>query len=154
VRQTVSAPVAVIVVALVAAIAVFVSSRQGPHPPPADEVFFLPPEPPVEEAELLALRRGTAPLGAFAVMPPLGPDRFRGTRVAMVAPGSPAAKGGIEPGDLILQFNDTVTAHPYALVAAIVAVNPDTVNEVVVERAGKEETLTVTGVDPSSLKDR
>jgi S1-C subfamily serine protease len=143
-----------IVVALAAAVAVFVFSRQEPKRDPADEVFVLPPEPPMEEAEVAALRRGTAPLGVAIVMPPLGADRFKGARLAMVAPGSPAARGGLQPGDLVLRFNDTATTHPYALVGAIMATDPATPNEVVVERGGEERTLTVTGVDPSSLRDR
>ncbi len=154
VRQTVSAPIALIAVALAVALAVFVFSQQESKRGPEDEVFVLPPEPPVDEGELTALRRGAAPLGVAVVMPPLGGDRFKGARLAVVAPGSPAARGGLQPGDLVLRFNDTATTHPYALVGAIMATDPATANEVVVERAGEERTFTVTGVDPSSLRDR
>lgn len=153
-RQSVSAPVALIVVALAAAVAVFVFSRQEPKRDPEAEIFVLPPEPPVDEGELTALRRGAAPLGVAVVMPPLAGDRFKGARLGVVVPGSPAARGGLRAGDLVVRFNDTQTTNPYALVAAIMATDPATPNEVVVERAGEERTLTITGVDPSSLRDR
>lgn len=153
-RQTVSAPVAVIVVVLAALAAVFVFGRQGPRREAEDEVFVLPFEPPVEDRELVALRKGTAPLGAFVVMAPVASDRFKGARVAMVMRGSPASEGDLRPGDLVLRFNDTQTTNPYALAAAIAKADPDRPNEVVVERAGEKKTLVIKGVDPSSLKDR
>jgi S1-C subfamily serine protease len=154
VRQTVSAPVAVVVVVFAAIAAVFVFGRQGPQRRAEDEVFVLPFEPPIEDRELVALRKGMAPLGAFVVMAPLVSDRFKGARVAMVVRGSPASEGDLRPGDLVLRFNDTKTTNPYALAAAIARADPDRPNEVVVERAGEEKTLIIRGVDPSSLEDR
>jgi S1-C subfamily serine protease len=148
VKQTVSAPVAVIVVVLVAVIAAAVFGRRDPGHAPDDEVFVLPYTPPVEDREIEMLRRGLRPLGIAVVMPPLVPDRLRGARIAVVGPGSPADEAGLRPGDLVLRFNDTETQNPYALATAVAEVDPDTVSEVVVERAGTEETFVVTGVTP------
>ncbi len=149
-KQTVSAPVAVIVLVLAVAVGLVVLGRQQPQHSHEDEVFVLPFEPPVEERELSILRKGLMPLGIAVVMPPLGDDRFKGARVAVVLPGSPAERGGLKAGDLILRFNDVGTGNPFALVAAVAEVDPEKENEVVVERAGEELALVITGVTPLS----
>lgn len=58
-------------------------------------------------------------------------------KVTEVAPGSPAQKAGIEPGDLILEANGTPILHP------------TTLNEVVAKSGGK---LSLVVVDPKARR--
>jgi S1-C subfamily serine protease len=144
VKQKVSAPVAAIIFALVILVSLVIFNR--PQPAPPDEVFTLPPAPPLEDSELSALRQGLAPLGIALVMPPLGDDRFKGARVAAVAPSGPAGKGGMKAGDLITEFNGVKVTQPFTVAGMVVKVDPNKPSEVVVQRAGKEQKLTITGI--------
>ncbi len=150
-KQTVSAPVAVVVLALAVALALVVFGRQQAQHNHEDEVFVLPPEPSVEDRDLSVLRKGLMPLGIAVVMPPLGEDRFKGARVALIYPGSPADRGGLKAGDLIVRFNDIDIGNPFALVGSVAKVDPEKGNEVLVERAGEELVLVITGVTPLSV---
>jgi len=145
VKQNVSAPVAAIVLALAILISVVVFSRPR-LAGPAQQPFMLPPSPPVDENEMQMLRQGLGPLGIACVMPPLGSDRFKGARVALVGPGGPADRGGMKPGDLVTRFNDIKVSSPYAILAALQRVDAKKPNVVVVVRAGKEEKLVITGL--------
>ena len=66
-----------------------------------------------------------------------------GALVAAVAPGGAAAKAGIEPGDVILQYNGRPVANRDELVAAVVATKPGTSVPVQVMRDKRERTLNV-----------
>jgi serine protease Do len=66
-----------------------------------------------------------------------------GALVAAVAPGGAAAKAGIEPGDVILQYNGKPIANRDELVAAVVATRPGTNVPVQVLRDKKERTISV-----------
>ena len=144
-KQTVSAPVAVLVIflAAVAFAAVFHNARLAP---PEQAPIAMPPEPPVNDREVVTARQGLKPLGLVAVLPPLMEDRRQGVRVAGVLPGSPADRAGIKVGDRIDSFDQHPVAHPMALARAITQVKPDQVSEMVVLRAGKNLTLKVTGI--------
>jgi S1-C subfamily serine protease len=152
VKQRVSAPFAAIILALAILFSLVVFSR--PKPVPEDEVYVLPYSPPLDESQLKALRTGLRPLGIAIVMPPLGQDRFKGARVAAVAPGSPAGKGGLKAGDLITQFNGVGIAQPFAVAAMVARADPKKPNELVVKRAGKEQKLVITGIKPVPLEER
>jgi S1-C subfamily serine protease len=153
VKQNVSAPVAAIVLALaiLASVAVFSRPRAGG---PEQEPFVLPYAPPVDENEMRILHQGLAPLGIACVMMPLASDRFKGARVALVAPGSPADRGGMKAGDLVTGFNDIKVSSPYAILAALQRVDPKKSNAVVVVRTGKEKKLVITGLRPPPQEGR
>jgi len=67
-----------------------------------------------------------------------------GAIVASVASGGAAAKGGIEPGDVIVQYNGRPIANSDELVKMVVATKPGTSVPVKVLRNKQEKTLNVT----------
>ncbi len=119
-----------------------------------EESVPLPWSPPVDQNEQRTLRKGMLPLGILAVFPPIGEDRGKGVRVAAVRPESPAAKAGLQPGDLIKTFDGKRLGQPWGLVALLSAASPEKKYEVVVIRAGKERRLAVAGVAPLSPEER
>src|SRR5262249_51632024 len=74
-----------------------------------------------------------------------------GAVVATVAPGGAAAKGGIEPGDVIVQYNGRPIANRDELVKMVVATKPGTSVPVKVIRDKREKTLNIT-VDELDLE--
>src|SRR5215475_14350860 len=73
----------------------------------------------------------------------LGLKNRQGALVATVAPGGPAAKAGLEPGDVIVQFNGKPVKDRDALVAMVVASAPNSTVPVRVVRDREEKTLNV-----------
>jgi serine protease Do len=67
-----------------------------------------------------------------------------GAIVATVAPGGAAAKAGIEPGDVIVQYNGRTVANRDELVAAVIGTKPGTSVPIKVLRNKQEKTLNVT----------
>jgi S1-C subfamily serine protease len=123
-------------------------------PPTAGSVSigFAIPAPTVTDVVGQLLEDGTAEhayLGVRAL--PLTPDvveRFEipvteGALVAGVAPGSPAADAGIEPGDVIVGFGDAVVRTAEDLLAALRDHEPGDQVPVQIVRGGSETTLTV-----------
>ena len=94
------------------------------------------------------------PLGATCVFPPLSEDRFQGARIASVAAGSPAALGGLRPGDLVKRFGGHEISNPFALVGALTVVEPDESYDIVVIRSREEQTLAVTGITPLPMEEQ
>lgn len=76
----------------------------------------------------------------------------KGALVATVARGRAAAKAGIEPGDVIVEFNGKSVKNRDELVATVVATRPGTTVPVKVMRDKKEVTLSIT-VDELDLED-
>jgi serine protease Do len=66
-----------------------------------------------------------------------------GTLVADVVEGSPAAKGGLERGDVITAFNGRKVNDPFTLRNLVAETPPGTDVELTVIRDGEETTLTV-----------
>ncbi len=81
----------------------------------------------------------------------LGLKKRQGALVSTVTPGGAAAKGGVKPGDVIIDFNGRPVADRDALVAMVVATKPGTTVPVKVVRNSREETLNVT-VDALDLE--
>jgi serine protease Do len=75
----------------------------------------------------------------------------RGALVGSVARGRPAAKAGIEPGDIILEFNGKAVKNRDELVATVVATRPGTTVPIKVLRDKQEKTLSIT-VDELDLE--
>ncbi len=73
----------------------------------------------------------------------LGLKNRQGALVASVAPGGPSAKAGIEPGDVIVQFNSKPVKDRDALVSMVVSTPPNTTVPVKVVRDKEEKTLNV-----------
>jgi len=162
-KQRVSGPVLVVVIvaALVVAYAVFWRAELAP--PGVDilhehgdeeEVGDLPWSPPVRPEETQAIAVGLMPMGISAVFPPPQEDRGQGVRVAMVALGSPGARAGLRPGDLIKQLHEWELGSPFGLIGALEQVEPDKEYEMVVVRGSEELRLTVTGLVPLPLEER
>jgi serine protease Do len=74
-----------------------------------------------------------------------------GAIVGQVIPGSAAAKAGLEPGDVILEFNGKPVVNNAELVKMVVGTRPGTVVPVKILRNRQERTLSVT-VDELDLE--
>jgi serine protease Do len=64
-----------------------------------------------------------------------------GALVAEVVPGTPAAKAGLKPGDVITQFNGKPVADAHRLKLAVSSVSPGTEVTVQLNREGKTQDL-------------
>jgi serine protease Do len=73
----------------------------------------------------------------------LGLKNRQGALVSSVAPGGPSAKAGIEPGDVIIQFNGKPVKDRDSLVSMVVATPPNTTVPVRVVRDRDEKTINV-----------
>jgi serine protease Do len=89
------------------------------------------------------------PLDALAEF---GLKERRGALVSSVGRGQPAAKAGIEPGDVILEFNGKPVRNTDELVATVVRTKPGTTVPVKVLRDKQERTVNVT-VDELNLEE-
>lgn len=67
-----------------------------------------------------------------------------GALVSTVTPGGPAARAGLQPGDVIVEFNGRTVEDNVALVAMVVATKPGTTVPVTIVRDGKRQTLNIT----------
>jgi serine protease Do len=73
-----------------------------------------------------------------------GMKERRGALVSTVARGRPADKAGIEPGDIILEFNGKAVKNRDELVATVVATKPGSTVPVKILRDKQEKTLSLT----------
>src|ERR1041385_9118164 len=73
----------------------------------------------------------------------LGLKNRQGALVSSVVPGGPSEKAGIEPGDVIVQFNGKPVKDRDALVSMVVATPPNTTVPVRVVRDKDEKTINV-----------
>ena len=76
----------------------------------------------------------------------------RGALVGRVTRGQPAAKAGIEPGDIILEFNGKPVRNTDELVGTVVRTKPGTTVPVKILRDKQERTVNIT-VDELDLDD-
>jgi serine protease Do len=70
-----------------------------------------------------------------------------GVIVASVVPGSPAAKAGIRPGDVIVRSRNRVLHNPYDWYAELLELRVGERNPLIVRRGGREIPITVDVVD-------
>jgi membrane-associated protease RseP (regulator of RpoE activity) len=68
----------------------------------------------------------------------------RGARVAQIYPGSPAARAGFQPGDLVTQINGQKIDDPAELVALVHEMKPQTQAEFEVMRENQPQKIPVT----------
>jgi serine protease Do len=73
----------------------------------------------------------------------LGLKNRQGALVSSVVPGGPSDKAGIEPGDVIVQFNGKPVKDRDSLVSMVVATTPNTTVPVRVVRDKDEKTINV-----------
>jgi serine protease Do len=88
------------------------------------------------------------PLNALAEF---GLTERRGALVSQVTSGGPASKGGMEPGDIIIEFNGKPVPRRDQLVAMVVSTKPGTTVPVKVLRDKQEKSLSIT-VDELDLE--
>ncbi|HVL67335.1 MAG TPA: trypsin-like peptidase domain-containing protein [Vicinamibacterales bacterium] len=81
----------------------------------------------------------------------MGIKEGRGALVATVPPGGPAARAGIQPGDVILEFNGRPVEDNVALVNMVMATKPGTTVPITIVRDKQRRTLNVT-VDELDLE--
>ena len=74
-----------------------------------------------------------------------------GALVSRVSPGGPAARAGLEPGDVIVEFNGRPVADNRALVSMVVATKPGTSVPLTIVREKQRRTLNVT-IDELNLE--
>ena len=76
-----------------------------------------------------------------------GLDNTSGALIAMVEKASPAEKGGIQPGDIILKFNNNVIVSSSDLPKFVGTIKPFTKVPVEILRKGKKITLTLSPLE-------
>ncbi len=77
-----------------------------------------------------------------------GLERPRGYRVRSVFPGSPAARAGLRPGDLIVSLDGAPIESEDAFETALAGRGPGRPMRLVLRNAGAERTVTVQGAAP------
>jgi serine protease Do len=75
----------------------------------------------------------------------------RGALLTIVNPNGPADKAGLEPGDVIVEFNGRPVEHSDALVSMVVATKPGSTVPVTIYRDKQRKTLNIT-VDELDLE--
>ena len=81
----------------------------------------------------------------------MGVKEGRGALVSTVTSGGPAARGGVQPGDVIVDFNGRPVEDNVALVNMVMATKPGTSVPITVVRNGQRRTLNIT-VDELDLQ--
>ena len=89
---------------------------------------------------MIGVQIGVIPQNALDT---IGLKNRQGALVASVVPNGPSAKAGIEPGDVIVQFNGKPVKDRDALVSMVIATPPNTTVPVRVIRDREERTLNV-----------
>jgi serine protease Do len=74
----------------------------------------------------------------------LGLPNPTGALISTVNPGGPADKGGVEPGDVVVEFSGKPVKDSDGLVAMVVNTKPGTTVPVVVYRSNQRKTLNLT----------
>jgi PDZ domain/Aspartyl protease len=94
----------------------------------------------------VARRRVLAPLGVWGMRlgEPTGTLDSPGVSIAAVEDGSPAHRGGLKPGDVLISLDGRWTTSIADVFHAAADAEPGRATEIVIIRDGKEQTLTVT----------
>jgi S1-C subfamily serine protease len=80
----------------------------------------------------------------LGTIPDYTQEGVNGVRITGVAKNSPAEKAGLQPGDVITEFDKTKIENIYDYVYTLQSVKPDTKTQIIVTRSGKSETLEIT----------
>jgi serine protease Do len=98
---------------------------------------------------VIGITVGDVPTDVYAEF---GLSERRGALVQSVNAGGPASKGGLEPGDVIVEFNGKPIKKRDELVSAVVATRPGTTVPLKVMRDKQERSLSIT-VDELNLEE-
>jgi serine protease Do len=90
---------------------------------------------------VIGVEIGPVPLNALAEF---GLKERRGALVSLVRPNGPASKAGMEPGDVIIEFNGKAVPNRDQLVAMVTSTRPGSTVPVKVLRDKREVSLNVT----------
>ena len=102
---------------------------------------------PIEQVRITAdqiLRTGEASYPVIGAKVKTGETDGDGAEIDSVMPGTPAEKGGLEKGDVIVEVDGERVTDGIALIVAIRAHQPGDTVEFTVERDGKERTVSLT----------
>lgn len=83
----------------------------------------------------------------------LGLDAGQGAMIEVVMDATPAAKAGLQPGDIVLRFDGTEIKDAGGLTRAVANTAPDTASKIEVLRKGERLTLDVTLANRATAKD-
>jgi serine protease Do len=97
---------------------------------------------------VIGITVGDVPIDTLAEF---GLKERRGALVQSVNPGGPASKGGLEPGDVIIEYNGKPIRKRDELVSAVVATKPGTTVPIRVLRDKAEKALNIT-IDELNLE--
>ncbi len=88
--------------------------------------------------------RATGPMRVYlGTMPDYAASDVEGMKISGVRAGSPAEKGGLQGGDIIIQMGDTKINNIYDYMYVLQKAKPDKPIKVIVLRDGKKKTLKV-----------
>jgi len=152
VKQNVSGITAVLIIFVAFGVFFFAFSKL--QAPPETPPFVPPQTPPVQQGDMEDMYKGLSPLGITVVVPPLVEDRGRAVRVSGVFVKSPAERAGLQMGDAIEQFDGKYLMSREALFSLLTRVDPKKTYPLVINRSGKELTLSVTGLVPLAPEER
>ena len=74
----------------------------------------------------------------------LGLPNTNGAVISSVTPGTPAAKAGLQAGDVIVEYNGRPVTESDSLVSMVVATKPGTTVPITIYRENKRQTLSIT----------
>lgn len=115
-----------------------------------DGVVNLPQRPEFVEMQRRSARRRGGAVAYLGVVPDYSTSE-NGLRLSEISEGGPAAKGGLQAGDIITKIGDVAVADIQGLTSGLRKYKPDQEIEIVVQRGDETVTLKVTlGRTPSS----
>jgi len=104
-----------------------------------------PPLTPIRTAAPAPVAGSSAGSGTwFGSVPDMGASDVAGLRLTGVTPGSPADRGGVKPGDVVVEFGGVPVTDLYSYTDALRARRPGDQITVVVLRGGERLSLPVT----------
>jgi S1-C subfamily serine protease len=108
-----------------------------------DSIARLPERPQFNQVQTARRRGSTRGMAYLGITPDYSAEAEQ-LRVTSVADGSPAEKGGMKAGDILLKMEDVEIKDMQTLTDQLRKHRPDTEVKIIVKRGEEEVTLTVT----------